>query len=60
MNEYQTQLKKKMDDYAHLVYRMSKKFSKDEIYGIVSLFRRSSLSIVLNYIEGYARFRSKV
>ncbi len=60
MNDYQKKLKKKMDDYVHLVYLMSKRFPKEEAYGITSQFRRASLSIVLNYIEGYARFRSKV
>jgi len=49
-----------MDAYAHLIYRLTKKFPKDEMYGIVSQLRRSSLSVILNYIEGYARVRDKV
>ena len=44
-----------MNEYAHGVYNSSKKFPKDEIYGITSQIRRSSLSVVLNYIEGWAR-----
>lgn len=55
MNDFQKSLKKKMDDYAHEVYSATKKFPKDELYGIISQIRRSSLSVVLNYIEGYAR-----
>lgn len=59
-NEYFTKLKKMMDEYAHMVYKTSSTFPKHEIYGITSQLRRSSLSVVLNYIEGYSRFRKKV
>ncbi|MBI4653213.1 four helix bundle protein [Candidatus Kuenenbacteria bacterium] len=38
-----------------MVYKITKKFPKDELYGVTSQIRRSSLSIILNYIEGYAR-----
>jgi len=58
--DYHEQLKKKMDDYVHLVYGISKKFPRDELYGVTSQIRRSTLSIILNYIEGYARQREKV
>src|SRR3990167_7124939 len=54
MNEYQENLKKKMDEYAHFVYRVAKKFPREELYGIVSQIQRSALSVILNYIEGYA------
>ena len=60
MNEYQENLKKKMNDYAHLVYKLTKNFPKDELYGIVSQIRRAILSVILNYIEGYARKRPSV
>lgn len=53
--EFKDKLKNKMDEYAHFVYAITKKFPKDELYGVTSQFRRSSLSVVLNYIEGYAR-----
>lgn len=52
---YKERLKDLMDKYVHLVYQLTKTFPKDEIYGLTSQFRRSSLSIMLNYIEGYAR-----
>jgi len=58
--DFHTQLRNKMDTYAHLVYITTKQFPKDEIYGITSQLRRSALSVSLNYIEGYARMRSKV
>ena len=53
-------LKEKMDAYAHLVYKITKEFPKDELYGTVSQLRRASLSVVLNYIEGFARQRKAV
>ncbi len=59
-NDFSEKLKLKMDEYAHLVYGITKKFPKEEIYGITSQLRRSSLSVILNYIEGYARFKKQV
>jgi len=49
-----------MDEYVHNVYTATKKFTREEIYGVTSQFRRASLSIVLNYIEGYSRIKDKV
>ncbi|MBU1036430.1 four helix bundle protein [Patescibacteria group bacterium] len=49
------ELKKKMNLYVHNVYKVTKTFPKDELYGVTSQFRRSSLSVILNYIEGFAR-----
>ena len=59
MHEFQENLKQKMDQYVHFIYRITKNFPKDELYGVVSQIRRASLSIILNYIEGYARRKSK-
>jgi len=60
MNEYQEILKKKMDEYAHFIYTICKEFPKNEIFGVISQIQRASLSIILNYIEGYARRRPLV
>ncbi|KKP79683.1 MAG: S23 ribosomal protein [Candidatus Moranbacteria bacterium GW2011_GWF2_35_39] len=48
-------LKQKLDEFAYLSYKVTKNFPREEIYGITSQLRRASLSVVLNYIEGYAR-----
>lgn len=60
MSQFHEELKSKMDEYAHLVYKVTKSFPREELYGIISQLRRSSLSVVLNYVEGYARGRDKV
>lgn len=60
MNKYQEKLKNLMDEFAHFVYRVSRRFPKEEMYGLTSQFRRAVLSVVLNYIEGYARKRLAV
>jgi len=62
MNEisFHNQLKQEMDAYVHEVYFATKTFPRDELYGVTSQLRRSALSVILNYIEGYARMKSKV
>ena len=52
---YHETLKLKMNDYAHLVYKATKTFPKEELYGVTSQIRRAALSVILNYIEGFAR-----
>src|SRR3989344_8985771 len=58
-NGFHDKLKNKMDEYAFFVYKVTKKFPKEEIYGITSQLRRSAMSVILNYIEGYARIGDK-
>jgi len=53
-------LKVKLDDYVNRVYDCTMLFPRDELYGVTSQLRRSALSVVLNYIEGYARGRERV
>ena len=48
-----------MHEYVKLVYGLSSNFPKEEIYGSVSQIRRAALSVILNYVEGYARRRSE-
>lgn len=57
---YHKKLKRKMDEYVHFVYKLARSFPREEFYGVTSQLRRATLSIILNYIEGYARGRDKV
>ncbi len=59
-NLFHQKLKTKMDKYTHLVYKATREFPKEEMYGVTSQLRRAALSVILNYIEGYARGRNKV
>jgi four helix bundle protein len=46
---------KRADDLALAVYGATKRFPKDEVYGLTSQLRRASLSVPTNIVEGYAR-----
>ncbi len=50
MQDYQKQLKIKMNDLAHKVYKVSKSLPSHERYGLISQLNRASISIMLNYI----------
>lgn len=54
-DNYFDQLKNKMNSYVHFVYKLSKTFPNNEMYGCTSQLRRATLSIILNFIEGFAR-----
>ena len=49
-----------MDEYVHKIYDNSENFPKHEIFGLTSQIRRAALSIILNYVEGYARIKKLV
>jgi four helix bundle protein len=63
--------KKKMQSYKDLIayqkayqltldiYKSTKRFSKEELFGIVSQMRRSAVSIPCNISEGYCRNHRK-
>lgn len=53
-------LKKYMDQYVHFIYNITQNFPKDEQFGVTSQIRRASLSVILNYIEGFARKKKAV
>src|SRR3989338_10032694 len=57
---FHERLKDSMNEYAHSVFKTSKRFPEEEKYGVTSQLRRAALSVILNYIEGYARNRNKV
>lgn len=52
---FHDELKQIIHEYIKFIYRITKDFPKDELYGVVSQFRRSAMSIMLNYVEGFAR-----
>jgi four helix bundle protein len=54
------QLKILINLFVHNVYKVAKVFPKNELYGITSQFRRAAISVILNYIEGYARNKNKI
>jgi four helix bundle protein len=60
MEKFHDILKRKMDEFVHLVYHITKDFPKSELYGSTSQIRRASLSVILNYVEGYSRKRRLV
>ncbi len=41
------------------IYRVTKKFPKTEVYGLVSQFQRSAISVPANIAEGYERNHKK-
>lgn len=42
------------------VFDVSHQFPRSELYGTISQLHRAVVSIMLNYVEGFARFRPKV
>lgn len=55
MERYHEKLKRIIDVYVKDVYLKTKDFPREEIYGLTSQLRRATLSVMLNYVEGYAR-----
>ncbi len=47
------------DDLAVEVYEVSKRFPREEIYGITSQLRRSASSVAANIVEGASRESAK-
>ncbi len=41
------------------IYRISKEFPKEELYGIVNQIRRSAVSLPSNIAEGFVRYHNK-
>ena len=44
-----------MDEFVNKVYDYTRSFPREETFGLTSQLRRAALSVILNYIEGYAR-----
>ncbi len=54
---FHTKLKGLIHAYVLLSYRSTAKYPSHELYGLVSQDRRASVSVMLNYIEGFARIK---
>ena len=54
---FHDKLKLKMHLFVKEVYRVTRSFPREELYGVTSQLRRAVMSVILNYIEGYARRR---
>ena len=50
---------KDSQDFAVKIYRITSRFPKEEMYGLVSQMRRSSVSISSNIAEGVSRETNK-
>ncbi len=54
------ELRGKADCYVHFIFKIARGFPKEEIYITTNQLKRASLSIILNFIEGFARQRKAV
>lgn len=46
---------KKADELAYRIYLETKRFPKDELYGMTSQMRRAAMSVPTNIVEGFGR-----
>ncbi len=58
-NFYDLDAWRKAHELTMEIYRITKKFPKDELYGVVSQLRRAASSITANIAEGFARYHFK-
>ena len=56
-NNYKENLKQKMNSLVHSIFQITKNFPREETYIATSQIKRAALSVILNYVEGFARFK---
>ncbi len=59
-SEFHRNLRRKIHKLIKKIYKITDKFPKSELYGCISQIRRAAVSIMLNYLEGFARFKPKM
>lgn len=52
---YQLDVWRKAMDLAVIIYEITKEFPREEMYGVTSQLRRSSVSVAANIAEGFGR-----
>lgn len=57
---FHDKLKRKIHEFVTYAYDLAGQFPVEERYGLRSQFTRAAMSVMLNYVEGYARRREKV
>jgi len=50
--QFHQKLKRKMDKFVHLVYKITRTFPKEELCGVTSQLRRAALSIIIELYRG--------
>lgn len=50
---------KKVFEFVKLIYRLTKLFPKDEIYGLIAQLRRAAVSVLANIVEGRGKNSDK-
>jgi len=55
-NFYDLNAWKKAHGFALEIYKVTRKFPKEELYGVISQLRRAASSVSANIAEGFSRF----
>lgn len=56
-DNFHDKLKGLIHEYVLLSYKSTKRYPLDEKFGLTSQDRRASVSVMLNYVEGFARMK---
>ena len=59
-SDFHRHLKTLIHEYILLTYKLTENYPSSERFGLTSQDRRAAVSVMLNYIEGYARMRPAV